>query len=185
MRDTEQKTGELDATMAKRMPITDESKVRLRESVVKKRIFALILAVVMTLSLAACNGGQTDGGESGNAGVQGAATQEDQQAGAATDIGQGQTVFTFEVTDNTGAIKTFNVHTDEQTVGAALLAAGIIDGEDSSYGLMVTEVNGLKADYDADGAYWAFYVDGEYALSGVDSTSIESGKSYAFVYTRD
>ena len=31
-----------------------------------------------------------------------------------------------------------------------------------------------------DQTYWAFYVDGEYAMSGVDTTIIEEGKAYAF-----
>ena len=40
-------------------------------------------------------------------------------------------------------------------------------------------VNGITLDYDKDGKYWAFYVDGEYATSGVDSTPITDGASYA------
>ena len=44
----------------------------------------------------------------------------------------------------------------------------------------VKTVNGITADYDADGVYWAFYVNGEYAVSGVDSTPIAEGESYSF-----
>ena len=35
-------------------------------------------------------------------------------------------------------------------------------------------------DYDVDGTYWAFYVNGEYATSGVDTTTIKDGESYMF-----
>ena len=35
-------------------------------------------------------------------------------------------------------------------------------GQESEYGMMVDTVNGLTADYNADGAYWSFYVNGEY-----------------------
>ncbi|MBQ1211437.1 MAG: DUF4430 domain-containing protein [Clostridia bacterium] len=38
-------------------------------------------------------------------------------------------------------------------------------------------------EYNADKAYWAFYVDGEYAMTGVDSTNIEAGKVYGFTAT--
>ena len=41
-------------------------------------------------------------------------------------------------------------------------------------------VNGVTADYDKDGTYWAFYINGEYAMSGVDTTAVEEGATYAF-----
>ena len=53
-------------------------------------------------------------------------------------------------------------------------------GDDSEYGLYVKTVNGITADYDKDGVYWAFYIDGEYAAAGVDATAIEEGSSYSF-----
>ena len=41
-------------------------------------------------------------------------------------------------------------------------------------------VNGMTADYAKDGVYWAFYIDGEYAMTGVDATNITDGAQYAF-----
>ena len=70
------------------------------------------------------------------------------------------------------------------TVGAALAALSLIQGEEGPYGLMVTHVNGVKLDYDTDKAYWGFFIDGEYAMSGVDQTEIQSGKVYAFRATK-
>ena len=92
--------------------------------------------------------------------------------------------FTFEATDDMGELTTFEIETAQTTVGAALLENGLIDGTPSQYGLKVEVVNGLRADYDTDRAYWAFYVDGEYATTGVDSTIIERGKTYALIYTK-
>ena len=40
-------------------------------------------------------------------------------------------------------------------------------------------VNGITADYNVDGTYWAFYIDGEYAMTGVDVTDITAGSAYA------
>ena len=64
--------------------------------------------------------------------------------------------------------------------GKALLDQGVIAGEDSSYGLYVKTVNGITLDYDTDGMYWAFYINGEYAQTGVDATGVENGAVYAF-----
>jgi len=97
-----------------------------------------------------------------------------------TVLGEGNTVFTFVVTDKDGNETNFEIHTDAKTVGEALLALGLIEGEEGAYGLYVKVVNGITADYDVDGTYWAFYVDGEYATSGVDMTDIVEGSVYSF-----
>ena len=66
-----------------------------------------------------------------------------------------------------------------RSVGAALQELELIDGEEGQYGLYVTTVNGITVDYDKDGMYWAFYVNDEYAQTGVDATEIKEGDSYA------
>lgn len=94
--------------------------------------------------------------------------------------GEGSTEFTFTVVDTEGNETQATIKTDKATVGEALLELGLIAGEDSDYGLYVKTVNGTTLDYDTDGKYWAFYVDGEYALTGVDSTEITAGSVYSF-----
>ena len=95
----------------------------------------------------------------------------------ATVIGEGETVFSLMVTTDEGQ-KLYTVQTDKETVGDALLALGIIEGEESQYGLFVKKVDGILADYDTDGTYWAFYIDGNYASTGVDTTKIVAGATY-------
>ena len=73
-----------------------------------------------------------------------------------------------------------DITTEKETVGEALLDEGLIEGEDSQYGLYVKKVNGVLADYNVDGTYWAFYVNGAYGATGVDSTPVEDGATYAF-----
>ena len=97
-----------------------------------------------------------------------------------TILGEGTTVFVFTVVDGEGNETTFEIHTDKEIVGEALLELGLIEGEAGAYGLFVKTVNGITTDYDADGAYWAFYVNGEYAMSGVDTTPITEGETYMF-----
>lgn len=95
-------------------------------------------------------------------------------------LGEGATVFSFAVVDADGNQTDFDIHTDAATVGDALSELGLIEGEDSEYGLYVKTVNGITVDYDTDGKYWAFYVDDAYAQTGVDTTEITDGASYAF-----
>ena len=52
--------------------------------------------------------------------------------------------------------------------------------EEGDYGLYVKTVNGVTADYDVDQTYWAFYINGEYASTGVDATSVTAGDTYSF-----
>ena len=96
-----------------------------------------------------------------------------------TVMGEGATVFDFSVKDKEGNETLFEIHTDKETVGEALSELGLIDGEEGAYGLYVKTVNGITADYDKDGTYWAFYINDEYALAGIDSTVITEGDSYS------
>ena len=95
-------------------------------------------------------------------------------------LGEGQTQFLFTVIDKEGNESAFEIHTDKELVGEALLELGLIAGEEGAYGLYVKTVNEIVADYDTDQTYWAFYVNGEYGTSGVDTTAIEEGMTYTF-----
>ena len=131
-------------------------------------ILCIVLIAAMALIASGCNANEnntpTDSGE----------TYE------VTTLGTGQTVFHFTVVDKDGNETHFEIHTDKTTVGEALLELNLIEGEAGAYGLYVKMVNGIVADYDADQTYWAFYENGEYATSGVDTTNIVAGATYSF-----
>lgn len=95
-------------------------------------------------------------------------------------MGQGEKQFTFKVTDPEGTVSVFEINTDKTTVGEALIELDLIQGEDGPYGLYVKTVNGTTVDYDKDGKYWAFYVNGEYASAGVELTEIKADTVYEF-----
>lgn len=95
-------------------------------------------------------------------------------------LGDGSVKFTFIVVDADGNETNFVVNTDKETVGDALLEQNLIEGEEGDYGLYVKTVNGITADYDTDHTYWAFYVNGEYSNTGVDSTPVNEGDTYEF-----
>lgn len=126
-----------------------------------KRTIALLLVLVMALTLAACGNGKAP----------------ETTAAAGVD-------FTVIVTDLDGKDTTFQYTSDKATVGEALLAEGLIAGEEGEYGLYVTTVNGITADWDKDQTYWAFLIDGEYAATGVDSTELTAGTTYSLVLTK-
>lgn len=132
-----------------------------------KRFLALFLSALMLLSLVGCGGnaGQT----AGNKVIEDGAT-----------VGEGDKSFVTEVVDADGNTVKFTVQTNEKTVGEALQKLGVIDGEEGDYGLYIKTVNGITADYNKDGVYWAFYVDGEYAMTGADMTDVVDGTVYTF-----
>ena len=81
---------------------------------------------------------------------------------------------------NQELIGTFEFYTDAENIGDALSEYGFISGDDGDYGLYVKVVNGVKAEYETDGTYWAFYVNGDLATTGVSSTPVEDEMSYMF-----
>lgn len=94
-------------------------------------------------------------------------------------VGEGAKQFTLVIADKDGNETRLEIHTDKDIVGEALLDNQVVAGEDSQYGLYVKTVNGITADFDTDGVYWAFYIDGEYAMTGVDATEITEGVTYS------
>lgn len=92
---------------------------------------------------------------------------------------------TIEVVDDQETSVSYSVDTDARYLREALEETeGLtVEGTESEYGLMVETVNGVTADYESDGAYWAFYVDGEYCSYGVDQQPVEDGQAYRIVYT--
>ncbi len=140
-------------------------------------ILCMVLIVAMALFTTGCNGktGNTEGvSASGSNGEEMAIQSE---GGV---LGKGEKAFPLTVVDKEGNETQFEIHTDKATVGDALTELGLIAGEEGEYGLYVKTVNGITFDYDTDGVYWAFYINGEYAQTGVDSTEIKEGENYSF-----
>lgn len=94
-------------------------------------------------------------------------------------VGQGQTEFILKVTFKDGTETAYTVKTDKTTVGEALSDLGLISGTVGQYGLMVETVCGQTVKFETDKMYWAFYVNGDYAMKGIDQTEIDKGATYA------
>lgn len=118
-----------------------------------KRILSLTLALLMLLLCVACNNTEAD---------------------------TSQKSFTLTVVHLDGTQKEFSLTSNSAYLGEALVSEGIISGEDSTYGLYVTTVDSEYHKYEVDGKYWALYIDGAYAPTGVDTTPITDGAKYSF-----
>ena len=128
-----------------------------------KKLITIVMVLVMVFAMAACS-----------------APEEIElitvENGAV--VGEGAKEFTLEVVDVDAEPVVIAVKTDEETVGGALAALGLIAGEESQYGLYIKTVNGITYDYDTDKLYWGFYIDGTYAAESADLTEITAGSVY-------
>lgn len=155
-------------------------------------ILCMVLIVAMALFTSGCSGKAEKTAETAAEIPAESAAEHKAETGMETDaetgetepemtvLGEGSRQFIFSVADLEGKETLFEIHTDETLVGAALQAAGLLEGEDGPYGLYVKTVNGVTADFDKDKTYWAFYVNGEYGTTGVDTTEIREGDVYSF-----
>lgn len=87
--------------------------------------------------------------------------------------------FTLDITAG-GVQSTQDV--SDTTLGDALTELSLIGGTVGEFGLMVDTVNGKAANAD-EHTYWAFYINGEYAVTGVDVTPVAAEETYTFCLT--
>ena len=131
---------------------------------------ALLLILALALSLAACGAGEGEAADLWD----GAMYMED------ASLGEGAMTIAVDVTAGEKTVK-LSVATDAENLRDALEPLGLIAGDESELGLYIKTVNGISADYEADGYYWALYIGGEYASTGVDATPVADGGEYALV----
>lgn len=155
-----------------------------------KKIVTLLLVIVAVFSFVACKNSKTETPQSNdNVNVEGAEGTKlqglwaDAKYTEDTTFGEGAKTLKIVVEAEDKKI-TFTVKTDKETVGDALMEHKLIDGDQGDYGLYVKYVNGIKADYDTDKAYWSFNKNGEYMMTGVDTTNFADGDQYELVYTK-
>ena len=145
----------------------------MQKSIIKK-LTALLLALLCVLAFASCGAQETPANPP---------AASDADYGEPMHTGEGTTQFIFRITAEDKKTQ-YLVYTDAKTVGEALLATGLIAGTTSAGSLMVTTVCGTTLDYEKDGAYWAFHINGEYATAGVSETTITPDTIYEFAYTK-
>ena len=123
-----------------------------------KKIISLLLALAMLFTLAAC--------------------------GAKEEAPAEPVSFKVIVTDLEGNESTYEYTSNAPSVGEALVAEGLIEAHEASFGLFIDAVDGIAADWDKDQTYWAFYINGEYAVTGIGETEITAGTTYNLTLTK-
>ena len=137
-----------------------------------KKILSLTLALLMMFSICIFTASCGDGEE------------EKMLYTEDTTLGTGSKTITFIATHIDGTKVKFTIKTDKEVLSEALLEHDLIEGEDGAFGLYVKKVNGITQDFDKDETYWALYIGGDYAMTGVDSTPVTDGATYMFKASR-
>lgn len=96
----------------------------------------------------------------------------------------GEKSIIVEIVDNKGASIIYKHNTDAEYLRQALeeIDGLTIEGEESEYGLFIKSINGVTADFEADGAYWSLYTNGEYATYGIDDEPVHDNDSFSIKY---
>lgn len=98
---------------------------------------------------------------------------------------EGSKEVTIEVVDSKGKSTVYEIKTDVLYLKEAMDEAKGLEysGTESEYGLMVEVVNGETAIFTQNGAYWSFYVNGEYCNYGIETQPVEDGDEFQIIYT--
>lgn len=125
----------------------------------KKKLLPLLLTLTVFI-LVSCNSGSAEKGKNAN------------------DVEKDVSV---EIVWKDGEGDKFDVATDAEYLKEVLDEIDSVTYETNDGMVMV--INGIRADYVKDGAYWAFYVNGEYCNYGIDDQPVEDGDEFEIVYT--
>lgn len=133
---------------------------------------ALVLAVIVCFSACGKDNEPTNGAVPSDTSVR------------TTAEGKKEANITVIVKDKDGKAVEIRLATEKKNLADALLDAGLVSGENTSTGLYIKTVNGIRADYEKDNAYWAILdKDGNAALTGASSITVSDGDVYQLVYT--
>ena len=101
---------------------------------------------------------------------------------------EGSKAITIEVVNSKEESEVYELKTDaeylEQAMEEAKEEGLTFEAEEGPYGLFVTTVNGERAIYEKDNAYWGFLVNGETCNYGVSEQPVEDGDAFEIVYTK-
>lgn len=95
----------------------------------------------------------------------------------------GSKTVTIEVINSSQETASYQVQTDARYLQQVMDEAQGLSYETDS-GNMVVSINGETADYNADQAYWAFYLNGEYCNFGIDQQPVADGDIFTIEYTK-
>ena len=143
-----------------------------------KVTLALILVLAAMLCLASCNTQEPAETLAPEETVAAEGLWQNATYRKNTTVGEGSKTVVVDI-ELEGKSIAITLKTDRETLGEALFEEGLIN--DASF---FDTLNGVKADWNADNAYWGFFKGEEYMMVGVGETAIAGGENYRFVYTK-
>lgn len=94
----------------------------------------------------------------------------------------GDKQITVQVVHGDGSDKEFQLETQEEYLGPVLVAEGIVEDNQSAYGLYILTADGETAD-EGKQQWWQLTQNGEKLTTGADSTPIADGGHYELTLT--
>lgn len=134
-----------------------------------KKTISVLIAMLLMLLMCACGANNTPDEDK---------VLYPEAAQSVVELGKGNKQFHFTAVGADGTEYKFIISSDKTYVGEALEELGLLEGSEGEFGLYVNKVNGIYAQYEVTGTYWAFYVDGVYASAGIDMTEITENTAY-------
>ena len=87
----------------------------------------------------------------------------------------GEKTITVEVVHADESSREFTYQTSEEFLGPVLVQEGLVQGEESTYGLFITTVDGETAE---GNQWWCITQDGQMVETGADTTPIADGDHF-------
>ena len=87
----------------------------------------------------------------------------------------GDKTITVEVVHADESSREFTYQTSEEFLGPVLIEEGLVQGEESTYGLFITTVDGETAE---GNQWWCITQDGQMVETGADTTPIANGDHF-------
>jgi len=130
----------------------------------KRSITAIFLAIALLSAFAACGNGPAT-----------------EPVTATNNPTQVEVYLTVTLPDGTQTPRQGLLSAKSSTLGEALDKYGLIERDEKG---MIVKVAGVEASWEKDQAYWALYINGQYAMKGVDEEILADGNEYEFRYTK-
>ena len=95
----------------------------------------------------------------------------------------GETItVTVTVVHGDGSENVLELETDQETLGRALVEEGVVEDNQTTYGLYMLTVDGETVD-EGNQEWWCVTKDGEAIMTGADETEILDGECYEITFT--
>ena len=95
---------------------------------------------------------------------------------------EGDKQITVSVVSSDKKEKKHTINTNAEYLGEAMLEENLVTEEEYKTGFY-TVIDGVKADYDADKAWWCVTQDGEMTTVGINEQPIADGDKFEITYT--